>query len=52
MSLYAIFDDCDNCVYLCYSDADEENEYHDQVEPMTDADWEEWLENESIRELC
>lgn len=45
MSLYAIFDDYDDCVYRCYSDVDEEYEYHEQVEPMSGYDWEEWLNN-------
>lgn len=44
MEVYAIFDSFNDCVYLCYAYADEEYEYHEQVEPMTDADWEEWLE--------
>lgn len=46
MGLYAIFNDFDECVYLCYSDVDEEYEYFEQVEPMNDWDWEEWLAND------
>lgn len=46
MPLYAIFDDYDDCVYLCYSDADEEYEYHEQVESMSEDDWEAWLAND------
>jgi hypothetical protein len=46
MEVYAIFDNFNDCVYLCYAYADEENEYCDQVEPMNDLDWEEWLDNE------
>lgn len=45
-TVYAIFDDQDHCCYLCYSDIDEENEYYDQVKPMTNEDWEEWLSND------
>lgn len=48
MEVYVIFDSFGYAVYLCYSDVDEEYEYYDQVEPMSDTDWEEWLENETF----
>lgn len=44
-TIYAIFDDFGDCIYLCYSYADEENEYYEQVEEMNDWDWECHLTN-------
>jgi hypothetical protein len=42
-TVYAIFDDADRCVYLCFAYTDEEYEYYEQVEDMNDWDWEEFL---------
>lgn len=40
-TVYAIFDDCDRCVYLCYSVGEDE---YDQYEDMNDWDWDNYFE--------
>lgn len=42
-TVYAIFDDADECVYLCYQV--EEDEY-EQCEEMNEWNWEEFLSND------
>jgi hypothetical protein len=44
-TVYAIFDDCDDCCYLCII-LDEIEEQYIQSEPMNDWDWEEFLNND------
>lgn len=43
-SVYAIYNEADRCIYLCYSYVDEEYEYYEQAEEMNDWDWEVWLD--------
>lgn len=40
--VYAIFDN-DRLVLLTYAYSDEEYEYYEECEEMTENDWEEWL---------
>lgn len=43
-TVYAIFDNFDQCVYLCYCCIDEDNEYYEVRENMCDWNWKEWLD--------